>query len=707
MAQVDIGSTGDNGANFCGPVPGGCPSIDMTSNALSRNSLKTRVTIFTLLISLISIWSLSFYTSRIVQENMLQVVGEQQSSTLKLVATSVNHELRDRMDALEKVAAGINPALLRNPAALQANLDQRPIFQELFNAGVIVTGLDGVALASEPATAQRRGLSYLHHDYVTRALTQSKSMIGRVAMDPQLAAPVLGMAAPIRDTQGKVIGAVAGLTNLVAANFLEDLVGNRYGKSGAYVLLAPEDRVIVAANDKSRIMQPLPASGVNRLIDRHVQGETQTAIGISAQGVEVLSSMTSIPMTSWGLVVSLPTDEAFAPIRAMQLRLSLGTLLLTLLAGGLIWWMLKRQLAPLLAASDALSAVADARQIWQPLPIAREDEIGNLIRGFNRLQSELGQREALLQKVLDTSSVAIFLIDPQGRITQANHRMAEMFGYSVQSLLELEYVALVEPADREAVRRQKGELLDGSISTLNLDRMYLRSDRSLFWGHLTATRFVDAHGQDRGILGVIVDITERKRSEEIVRQLAYYDPLTALANRLLLRERMTQALLASKRSGHYGALMFFDLDNFKTLNDTYGHGAGDLLLVEVAARLKSCVREVDAVARFGGDEFVVLFMDLAPNRVAAQAQALVLAEKIRELLAAPYVLTLAADADRPQRVIEHRCSASIGVALFLGMAFSEEECIKRADIAMYQAKEAGRNAVRFYSEQAPLAESGV
>ncbi len=707
MAQVDIGSTGDNGANFCGPVPGGCPSIDMTSNALSRNSLKTRVTIFTLLISLISIWSLSFYTSRIVQENMLQVVGEQQSSTLKLVATSVNHELRDRMDALEKVAAGINPALLLNPAALQANLDRRPIFQELFNAGVIVTGLDGVALASEPATAQRRGLSYLHHDYVTRALTQSKSMIGRVAMDPQLAAPVLGMAAPIRDTQGKVIGAVAGLTNLVAANFLEDLVGNRYGKSGAYVLLAPEDRVIVAANDKSRIMQPLPASGVNRLIDRHVQGETQTAIGISAQGVEVLSSMTSIPMTSWGLVVSLPTDEAFAPIRAMQLRLSLGTLLLTLLAGGLIWWMLKRQLAPLLAASDALSAVADARQIWQPLPIAREDEIGNLIRGFNRLQSELGQREALLQKVLDTSSVAIFLIDPQGRITQANHRMAEMFGYSVQSLLELEYVALVDPADREAVRRQKGELLDGSISTLNLDRMYLRSDRSLFWGHLTATRFVDAHGQDRGILGVIVDITERKRSEEIVRQLAYYDPLTALANRLLLRERMTQALLASKRSGHYGALMFFDLDNFKTLNDTYGHGAGDLLLVEVAARLKSCVREVDAVARFGGDEFVVLFMDLAPNRVAAQAQALVLAEKIRELLAAPYVLTLAADADRPQRVIEHRCSASIGVALFLGMAFSEEECIKRADIAMYQAKEAGRNAVRFYSEQAPLAESGV
>ena len=288
----------------------------MTSNAFSRNSLKTRVTIFTLLIFLISIWSLSFYTSRIAQEDMQQVLGEQQSSSLKLVATSVNHELRDRMDALEKVAAGFNQALLGNPAALQANLDQRPIFQELFNAGVIVTGLDGVALASEPTTAQRRGLNYLSRDYVTVALTQAKSNIGRPAMDPQLAAPVLGMAAPIRDAQGKVIGAVAGLTNLKAVNFLEDLVVNRLGKSGAYVLLSPEDRVVVAATDKSRIMQPLPASGVNRLVDRHVHGEGRTTIATDAQGVEVLSSMVSIQVAdsgSWFHCQPMKPLHRFAP----------------------------------------------------------------------------------------------------------------------------------------------------------------------------------------------------------------------------------------------------------------------------------------------------------------------------------------------------------------------------------------------------------
>ena len=668
----------------------------MTFTAFSRNSLKTRVTMFTLLIFLASIWSLAFYASRMLHLDMRQLLGEQQSSTLKIVATATDHELRNRLEALEKVAAGFTPALLGNRSALQQNLDRRPVFQELFNGGVFVTGLDGIALASEPLSAQRLGISYLDRDYIADTLQRGTAVIGRPVFGKKLGVPVLGMAAPIHDAQGQVVGAVAGVTNLAAPNFLAQLVGNRYGKEGGYVLLAPQHRMVVAATDRSLILQPLPEPGSNRLIDDHVRGVVGASIGTNGKGVDVLTSMAPIPAADWSLVVSLPLDEAFAPIRAMQMRLLLATCLLTLLAGGLTWWMLKRQLAPLLAASDALAGVANTKQAWQPLPIARKDEIGNLIRGFNHVQAELGQREALLQKVLDTSSVAIFLVDPLGRITQANHRMAEMFGYSVQSLLELEYVALVDPAERGVVRQQKGELQQGLIPNLSLDRMYWRSDQSKFWGHLTATRFIDAEGQDRGILGVIVDITERKHTEEIVRQLAYYDPLTNLANRLLLRDRITQAMLASKRSGHYGALMFLDLDNFKALNDQYGHGAGDLLLVEVAARLKRCVREVDAVARFGGDEFVVLLMDLSQDKTQAQVQADQLAEKIRGLLAVTYVLGLAADPNCPAQVIEHRCTASIGVTLFLGMAFSEDEGIKRADLAMYQAKEAGRNAVRTY-----------
>lgn len=182
-----------------------------------------------------------------------------------------------------------------------------------------------------------------------------------------------------------------------------------------------------------------------------------------------------------------------------------------------------------------------------------------------------------------------------------------------------------------------------------------------------------------------------KRMESVVRELAYYDPLTRLANRLLLRDRLTQAMLAGKRNGHYGALLFMDLDNFKALNDTQGHGVGDLLLIEVAQRLKNQVRGVDTVARFGGDEFVVLLQELSRDKTTAQAHTTVLAEKIRSELAEPYVLRLTDEA-----AIEHRCTASIGAVLFLDMNLSEEDVIKQADLAMYQAKKDGRNLVRFY-----------
>jgi diguanylate cyclase (GGDEF)-like protein len=197
-------------------------------------------------------------------------------------------------------------------------------------------------------------------------------------------------------------------------------------------------------------------------------------------------------------------------------------------------------------------------------------------------------------------------------------------------------------------------------------------------------------------LCMIEDISERKKTEQTVHQLAYYDLLTQLPNRLLLQDRLTQAMLAGKRNERYGALIFLDLDNFKSLNDTMGHSTGDLLLVEVAARLKACVREIDTVSRFGGDEFVVLLQDMSRDMPEARSQAYLLSEKICNTLAEPYELVLTADGNRAAQRMTHRCTASVGVALFLGMEMSEEDVIKRADIAMYQAKADGGNKVRFY-----------
>ena len=184
-------------------------------------------------------------------------------------------------------------------------------------------------------------------------------------------------------------------------------------------------------------------------------------------------------------------------------------------------------------------------------------------------------------------------------------------------------------------------------------------------------------------------------AEEQIRQLAYYDPLTLLPNRRLLNDRLGQMMAASKRSARYGALIFIDMDNFKPVNDAHGHAVGDLLLKEVAHRITSCVREVDTVARFGGDEFVVILNELNVDKAESAAQAGLVAEKIRAILAEPYLLTLHQEG-KAGTTVEHHCTSSIGVELFINHEDSQEDILKRADMAMYQAKEAGRNLVRFY-----------
>jgi diguanylate cyclase (GGDEF)-like protein len=181
-----------------------------------------------------------------------------------------------------------------------------------------------------------------------------------------------------------------------------------------------------------------------------------------------------------------------------------------------------------------------------------------------------------------------------------------------------------------------------------------------------------------------------------LRNMAFYDVLTGLPNRRMLNDRLSSMMAASHRSRNYSALMFMDLDNFKPLNDQFGHDAGDLLLMEVAYRLLNCVREADTVSRFGGDEFVVMLGELTQDKIESTVQARIVAEKILARLSELYHLSFVNHAMK-NVFIEHHCTASIGVLMFVGHEFSQDEVLKWSDLAMYQAKNAGRNQIHFYS----------
>lgn len=214
-------------------------------------------------------------------------------------------------------------------------------------------------------------------------------------------------------------------------------------------------------------------------------------------------------------------------------------------------------------------------------------------------------------------------------------------------------------------------------------------EKGLIWleGHATPEKSSDGSVQ---WYGYIWDITERRQAENQIRKLALYDPLTGLANRRLLKDRIAHALATSQRNLKYGAAIMLDLDNFKTLNDTKGHNVGDALLVEVANRLQSSVRETDTIARLGGDEFVIILEWLSEHKDKSHKKAMKVAQKIRKSLRREYILADGAHV--------HHASASVGVALFKGGRMGVSELLKRADVAMYEAKDLGRNRVCFYSE---------
>lgn len=192
------------------------------------------------------------------------------------------------------------------------------------------------------------------------------------------------------------------------------------------------------------------------------------------------------------------------------------------------------------------------------------------------------------------------------------------------------------------------------------------------------------------------NITERKLSEMKVHQLAFYDVLTGLPNRRLLNDRLVVALSSSKRTKLYGAVIMLDLDHFKSLNDTHGHAFGDLLLIEVSKRLNANVREVDTVARFGGDEFIILLGSLDQDVNKSQKNAWSIAEKIRLSLGRPYILRLE---NESEMIITHHCTCSIGMVLFNDNIVEQDELLKQADKAMYSSKEAGRNKVYMYDQE--------
>lgn len=309
---------------------------------------------------------------------------------------------------------------------------------------------------------------------------------------------------------------------------------------------------------------------------------------------------------------------------------------------------------------------------------------------------KLNEEELRLAAISFESQDGIVVTNANGIILRVNKAFCRLTGYS----------------EEEAIGRTPALLSSGRYDKAFYLRIWATLKEKGYWqgemlnkrknGNvhaewLTISAVMSPEGKVTHYVGNFSESTRSKDVEAEMHRLANFDPVTHLPNRRMLLQCLEEALAASTRSGRHGALLFLDLDNFKTLNNTRGHNIGDLLLTEVAGRLKDSVRGYDTVTRLGGDEFVLLLENLSKDEQEAAIQAGLVGEQVRDAIAVPYML----------KGVEFICTTSIGISMFLRHDVSAEDLLKHADLAMCQAKEDGRNSLRFFDPvmQATLVET--
>jgi diguanylate cyclase (GGDEF)-like protein/PAS domain S-box-containing protein len=667
-------------------------------SARSLLDLKTTIATFTVVLFVSTIWVLAHDMGVKVRENFKTSLTAQQVQIVRHVAGNLDESIALRINALGDAAAQIDADLMAHRGRLLGLLATTKPAERLFNAGMFVISAKGVELANTTRLEARDDNGSGETDFFQKVMASGKPAIGKPVLDRVTGKPVIIIAVPIRNGRNEIIGVLAGASQIAGQDLLSEVMPSKLRMEGDLHVISFADGVFVSSTDPANILQPEPAPGSNSMYDRYKQGYEGSGVAIDAQGAEILNSAKRVTSTGWLVFATLPTSTAFKSLDALQREIYKNAALASVLIAMLIWLFLNSQLSPLGRSAKTIDAMTADQEPLRPLPLEGSREIRLMLDSFNRLQERITQQQQSLSSredqlrvaasVFEGTSEAILICDTDTRIISVNRAFCKMTGYAEEELVGQ------TPKLLKSGQHTRGFYQEMWASLLNVGQWQgelwnRRKSGEIYPERITISALYDEAGKVLRYIAIAADITASKKAENEINSLAFYDPLTDLPNRRLLLDRLRQAIASSSRSSKHGALLFIDLDNFKTLNDTLGHDTGDQLLRQVAHRLANCVRDGDTVARLGGDEFVVMLQDLSGDPLLAASQAEVVSEKILALCSQPYQLGGA----------RHHSTTSIGIALFANHTESIDELMKRADLAMYQAKASGRNNLRFFDPE--------
>ena len=455
---------------------------------------------------------------------------------------------------------------------------------------------------------------------------------------------------------------------------------------GAYLLVIDDQQRLIYHPDKTKI-----GTKVLRDFSNLLEGSSGSFIQRLGD-TDVLLSYTKIAAKNWHVISVVPKNTLLVPMARIEQVGGTMLFLSMLLIAAFVRLFALRIVNPVGAISAGFEQFQKGllNPCWRMAKPKSLAQIGELVRWFNAFLENMEKRvEAdtrlrIAATAFETQE-GMLVTDQHGVILQVNSAFAAMTGYSAEETVGRNPNFLHSKQRDAGFYRSMYEAMQHTDSWQG-EIWGERKNGETYPAWLTITAVRNSDNAVSHYVASLSDITQRKAAEKEIENLAFYDSLTHLPNRRLLMDRMKQSLLASARSGRHAALMLLDLDKFKTVNDTLGHNAGDLLLYQAGQRLVQCVREGDTVARLGGDEFVVLLENLSSETDKAASQAEAIGHKILGSLSKVYELT----------ATHCQSSSSIGVTLFANQQCALEELLKQADIALYQAKESGRNTLRFF-----------
>jgi len=667
-------------------------------------SLRTKTICIVSLTMATTLCVMSFIAFRYFENEFRKTVAQHQFSMVSAIAEQLDNKIATAQEAINAVARTLDPDFLTSPKKTEVYLQRQSVALTIFDNGLFLFSMSGKILAGTLVEPQMREQTFLHREYFQQTVRTGKPYISEPFTSVQKHNhQIIMLTTPIIDETGVTRAILAGSLDLSKKNFFGALADLRIGNNGRLSLLSRDGTLIFHPN-RDLLLDKINQDDAGPLLMSVFAGFEGSGEHVDPQGLPLLSSFKRLGTTGWVLASDFPKSEADTPIARAQSYFMAGMLGLLVLSILISNALIKTLTKPLEKITSRAQQISKGSTDLPPFRISSRDEIGSLAKAFNRMLSNLErqkntikEQKELAEALLKNSASAIFVIDAAHKVIAWNRACEELTGIPSAEMLgtdrhwqafyeeqrpcladsvvdeDWENISLLYGSHSQAQLVENGLHAEGWRSTPKKGQRYL-----LF----SAVPICDDEGRIIAAIETLEDYTDRKEVEKKMSHLAHFDQLTGLPNRVLFFDRLEQTLRETSRYEQALALLFLDLNGFKEINDNLGHDVGDQALVEVAKRLKSCVRDCDTVARMGGDEFTVIL-----TRIKGADDAADTAKRILDALSMPVLL------EKRSFLV----GASIGISMYPEHGEDADNLVKNADTAMYAVKPQGKSQYCFFS----------